>query len=320
MLISAGACLQNHAQADLLAVNWGGNYVSPPPFHPLHVDIDINRVDANDKFGDPVSLANHSGRPVDLVVPYNPYDAGYNTTATSAIFYGGHAVKWSDPDLGIPNTGFTNLSIQNQGPSDAIQIEVKPNAGLQDYAALFFWKKENFLGPLQNANLNLSDVAFALRTTQVNNTKHPTDGIHWIIQNGNDFYVSQKAAELKNNDDFSYASGNLALLAWSPYDPLSGLSTIFAPNPIAPLIDLTNLTDVQALGFYLEWGKNQAEQNGGVDIKIKGFTVTGTAITHVPEPSFAMVGLFGVGLFAVRRLRSRRSQASAISTDQSPTV
>ncbi|MEI7701565.1 MAG: hypothetical protein WCK86_17330 [Planctomycetia bacterium] len=315
MFIGAGACLQDYAQADSLVVNWGGNYVPPPPFHPLDFDEVANQVGANDRYGDPNPQGTYNGRLVDLNVPYNPYDAGYDTSATSAIFYGGHAIKWSDPDPGNPNTGFTNLSVENQGPSDAIQIEVKPNSGLQDYAALFFWKKENFLSGWNIISVNPNDLEFALRTTQVSNNKQTPDDIRWVVQNGTLFYVSEVVSGVKNNSEYSYDSGDLALFAWGLYDPTMGLADIFAPDPVIPLIDFEDLTDIQALGFYLEWGKDQATQNGGVDIKIKEFTVT-----HAPEPSFAMVGLFGFGLFAVRRLRSRRSQSSAISVEQSPTV
>ena len=163
--------------------------------------------------------------------------------------------------------------------------------------------------------MNPNDLKFALRTTQVSNNKQTPDDIRWVVQNGAQFYVSEVVSGVKNNSEYSYDSDDLALLAWGLYAPTMGLADIFAPDPVIPLIDFEDLTDLQALGFYLEWGKDQATQNGGVDIKIKEFTVT-----HAPEPGFAVVGVFTFGLFAVRRLRIRRSQASAMSIDQSPTV
>ena len=57
MFIGAGAGLQDYAQADTLVVNWGGNYVPPPPFHPLDFDEVANQVGPTTSMATPIHRA-----------------------------------------------------------------------------------------------------------------------------------------------------------------------------------------------------------------------------------------------------------------------
>ncbi|MEI7698529.1 MAG: hypothetical protein WCK86_01930 [Planctomycetia bacterium] len=333
MLIGAGACLQDHAQADLLAVSWGGDYVGPPPYHPLQGHTGSFPPVGDDKYGDPDKNPSidplYQGRLVNDGTHFNPIANGYDESKTSAIFYGGAVVQWAPrPAEGNGyevNTGFTNLSIENQGPNlgDAIQIEVKNATEFVNYAALFYWKNDNFLPPLEDAVVNLADVSFFIKTTQGATTSPVEDYIRWVVKKGeNEFYISEGKNIVENNTVLGFGSGDLALLNWYAYNPIGSLSQIFARTSdgggLGASTVFANLTNITALGFQLEWGNqdNPDIANRLVDLKIKGFTAN---LGIVPEPGFAIVGLFGVGLFAVRRLRSRKSQSSPISMDQSLT-
>lgn len=339
MLIGAGACLQDHVQADLLAVNWGGNYVNGGP----RLQFDPGDGDSGgDEYPDPDSAPGPysyvapiippgpgidtklAGRLVDdsqfaPLTTYNPAAPGYDINASSAVFYGGHVVAWDSnaPPPRDVNYGLTNLSVTNQALDDAIEIEIKPKGESVGYASLIYWDSDDFIDGIVIPDL--SNITLALRITQaaadnpdIDPDQAYTDGLRWVVRNGDDhFFISETAVDVDPNLALGIRSGDLLLLDWYTYSPVGSLSDIFARGTILP--DLSALTNITALGFYLESGNTDK----GVDIKIKGFKAT---FAQVPEPSFAMVGLFGVGLFAVRRLRSRRSQSSAISIEQSPTV
>jgi hypothetical protein len=350
MFIGAGAGLQDYAQADLLAVNWGGNYVGPGQRRQLDTtDPPTTPPGSGDEYGDPHGVEPYDPPEINSIDPPEEYLRGryvseylndtdpgrpfnppndYDLNKPSAIFYGGAVAAWSKDSEN--NSGFTNLSVTNQGNGgngggDAIEIEVKPPGNdslgeIVDYAAVFFWDKKDFLNGLDSGNLILGDTTLNLKVTQNAGANPIKDPIRWVVRNSGDFYISTVATSVGPNTDLSYASGDLALLTWYKYDPRGALKNIFSEiGVLSEEKEFSQLNDVTALGFYTEWGRGPEGErdSGGVDMKIKGFTAT---LGVVPEPSFAMVGLFGVGLFAVRRLRSRRSQSSAISSDQSPTV
>ena len=298
----SGVSHSTSAQAGLVAVDWRGDYVSKSLQLAGH---DPSLASPPDKYGDPNTTGVYTGRLVSNSTPYNPSLAdGYNTAAPSAVFYGGHSVEWA---TSTGNTGFTNLTVQNQGTTDALQLEIKADKDLKGYAALFYWQKADFLNGLNNKLVDLSDTFFTLQTSQVNVPSTNPDQLRWVIRNGtSDFYISTLSNSIQNNYGYTSAASSLT---WQKYSPLTGLSTIhWNGGANAP----GSLNDITAFGFYLDYGQVPY----GMDMKIRQFLVTAKGNGNedpqetVPEPGFALAGLCGVAFFGVRQLKKHRSRKS----------
>lgn len=292
------------ARAELVAVDWRGDYVSNSEFLADHTPANAS---GSNQYGDPSNGGNFVGRAVSDSLPYNP-SSGYNLAAPSARFYGGHAVEWM---TGSGNTGLTNLQVMNQGPADALQVEIKSDTNLKGYAALFYWQQPDFLNGLNNKVVDLSETFFTLKTTQVNVPSTNPDLLRWVIRNGtSDFYISNESKSVLNNSDYAYTS-YAPSLTWKKYSPLSGLSGIHWSSGANAAGPLNNIT---AFGFYLDYG----DMPHGVDMKIAQFLVTAKGNGkpgHVPEPGFALVGLFGAAFCTVRHLKNRRARKSVVAAD-----
>jgi len=290
------------AKAGLVAVDWRGDYVSKSVQLAGHNPLFAS---SSDKHGDPDTSGVYTGRLVSNTTPYNPSLAdGYDTAARSAIFYGGHAVEWASTS---GNTGFTNLSIDNQGTTDALQLEIKADKDLKGYAALFYWQKADFLNGLNNKLVDLSETFFTLQTSQVNVPSTNPDQLRWVIRNGtSDFYISTLSNAIQNNYGYTSAASGLT---WKKYSPLTGLSDIhWSSGANAP----GSLNNITAFGFYLDYG----QVPHGMDMKITQFLVTAKGNGNenpqstTPEPGFALAGLCGVAFFGVRQLKKRRVRKS----------
>ena len=314
----SGVSHSTSAQAGLVAVDWRGDYVSKSLQLAGH---NPALASSSDKYGDPDTAGVYTGRLVSNSTPYNPSLAdGYNTAAPSAVFYGGHAVEWA---TSTGNTGFTNLSVENQGTTDALQLEIKANSGpasdLVSYASVFYWQKKDFLNGLNNKVVDLSDTFFTLKTTQVSVPSQNPDQLRWVIRNGtSDFYISDLVANVLNNSDYAFTS-YAPVLTWKTYDPLAGLAGIHWSSGTA--VSAATLTNITAFGFYLDYGALAH----AVDMKITQFLVTAKGNGNenpqstTPEPGFALAGLCGVAFFGVRQLKKHRSRKSA-STASMPST
>jgi len=328
VLYCGGACQQQTARAEFTAVNWVGDYI-PTAVAPPYTYLNGHLGAAGDPtYSDPDTAGSEVGRIVSDTVPYNPVLPGYDQpTRLSSVFYGGHVAQWGD---NTPNPGFDDLQVENKTPvvdtTDYLHISVKNDTQLTRAAALFYWKKDNFTNGFSVPTTAISfssESYFQLGAMPIDPTVPPVltqpvseaERVRWVVRNGTQFYISTNYKNIYNKSDNSVISLASAI-TWETYNPLGSLGAIFF-NSGTPALT-SDFTDITALGFYLS-SEDDISTNNDMDMLIKQFQVTATA-RIVPEPGFAMVGLFGLGLFTVRHLKSRRSKSSAMFTEEMPTV
>ncbi len=328
VLYCAGACQQQAAGEEFTAVNWIGDYIptgdittppSPPAYTYLNGHIGL---DSLPSYVDPDVSGTTTGRIANDVTRYNPLGGGYQQpTRLSSVFYGGHVVQWATT---TGNPGFNDLQVENKTPfvtadtADYMHLSVLPDPDLRRYAALFYWKKDNFVngfsapGNLVTLTGNNTFLLNVIPTTLVS-PPNPVDKevVRWVVRNNADFYISRTIEQIPTNTLDAFAITKVKDIIWESWNPLGGnLSDIFFASGVPALT--SSFTNITALGFYLS-SEDADSSNNSMNMLIKQFTVTANA--NVPEPGFALVGLFGVGLFAVRQLKSRRSKSSAIPAE-----
>lgn len=293
--------------ATVTAVNWGGNYVSAT--QNLQGDTTIHA--GSDAYGDPytqtgVDIINGTGDAYDndallddsvrgrfysSVTAFNPGSPGYNTAATSAIFYGG-ATTFSKNDTHVD--GFTELDVLNQGSNDSIHFHT--DSGTDDHTmhALLFWKKENFLnGANLQSNLSFDTLSnFSLTTGQVSNGNAGSQDmmLRWAVQSGGTWHLSSSANILTPNNTFT---DNVFATTWAIYDPTAN-NMNFHQDAASFTIASSALNDITALGFYLDHDR----ATGQPHMHVEHFSSS-----VVPEPGRAMLLCFGLGSLLLRRRR-----------------
>ena len=327
VLYCAGACQQKTARAEFTAVNWVGDYIPTavaPPYTYLNGH---TGVPGDPSYLDPNSAGGEVGRVVSDSIPYSPVLPGYDQpTRLSSVFYGGHVVQWGDNST---NPGFDDLQVENRTPlvdtADYLHVSVQNNAQLTRTAALFYWKKDNFTNGFSDpaAAIEFSNKSyFQLGAMPINPSSIVLDQpaseaerIRWVVRNGSQFYMSTSYEEIYNRSDNSVVTLASAV-TWQTYNPFGSLSNIFFNS--GTNANTSDFKDITGLGFYISSEDNDSTNND-IDLLIKQFNVTAN-LRVVPEPGFAMVGLFGVGLFAVRRLKNRKSTSSVVCAEDSSAV
>ncbi|MBX3421123.1 MAG: PEP-CTERM sorting domain-containing protein [Pirellulaceae bacterium] len=279
-------------RADLIAVEWGGNYVSSAQNYADHNPLNTS---GGNQYGDPDgpfpdggggSIAGRAYRST----PFSP-PSGYS--GTSDTFWGGGSV--TSPTL-PSNDGFNDLEVLNQGPNDSLHFHVDTGTHVHTFHQLIYWDKANFLNGLYAyPNLKLGTGQFVIRTSQV--AGHHTDqDLRWVVRNGSQFYVSQATVQLTNNATITVPYSSLT--NWGLYNP-----TLAGGSPTAA--DLLSLDfneagafnpqtflNVTGLGFYIE----HENATGPTHVHIEGFSAT-----SVPEPSSALLSLMSLMGIALRR-------------------
>jgi hypothetical protein len=328
VLYCGGACQQKAAGEEFTAVNWSGDYIplgdiTSPPTPPTYTYLNGHvGVDSLPSYVDPDTdiVAQTTGRIVNDVIAYNPQSTNYLAPPRlSSVFYGGHTVQWA---TSTGNPGFNDLQVENKTPfvsgdtADYMHLSVLPDPSLTRYDALFYWKKDDFANGFSSPGnlVTLTDNnTFLLNVVPTTPVSPPVDKelIRWVVRNNADFYISRTIEKIPTNTLDAFAITKVKDITWESWNPLGGgLSDIFFASGTTALT--SSLTNITALGFYLS-SEDGDNTNNSMNMLIKQFAVTANA--NVPEPGFAVVGLFGVGLFAVRQLKSRRSRSSAIPAE-----
>lgn len=325
VLCCGGVCQQKTAWAEFVAVDWSGDYIPTATPSYLHFNGHTG-VPGDADYKDPNTSVLYVGRLVSDSIAYNP-DPAYNATALSGQFFGGHVVEWKTS--ATTNPGFDLLQVENKStvvtdPVDYMRLKIVPNTDLKRYAAMFYWKKEGFLNGFDSPTSDISFTngsVFSLTsaplppgTIVIPQPSKDAEQVRWVVRNGSQFYISDQTQSIYNKS-FFLTSSFVKDLTWRTYNPIGVLSDIFI-NSGTPA-STSDFTDVTALGFYLASNGDKGFED--IDLLIKQFQVTASPRV-VPEPGFAMVGLFGVGVFAVRQLKKRKSKSSGISAEDSPVM
>lgn len=293
-------------QASVIAVNWGGNYVST--VQNLEGDTGIHS--SSDQYGDPfsttgVDIINGAGNAYDndalfddsvmgrlysSSTAFNP-TSGYDMGATSARFYGG-ATTFSKNGAHVD--GFTELSILNQGSNDSIHLHT--DSGTDDHTmhAFLFWDKTDFLNGSDSAGSLAfdQDSMFSLSTSQVSNGSAGSQDLilRWAVRDGDNWYLSSATNILSPNDTLT---DNLYGRDWATFDPTASYLN-FDQDSAAFGVQSSTFTDITAVGFYIDHDL----ATGQPHIHIENFSAA-----VVPEPGSAVLLLLGLGRMASRRRR-----------------
>jgi hypothetical protein len=115
-----------------------------------------------------------------------------------------------------------------------------------------------------------------------------------ILRSGGNYFISNQAVAMNNDNLMPQQSFNLAALTYSSYNPTADLDYVSSPSTYNPTI-----TAFDAVGLYISRsGSNQITYIGA-------FTVNATP---VPEPGAGMLGLLGAAFLAptLRRRKGAR--------------
>ncbi len=325
------------AHADLV-INWGGNYVNSKSSFDQNPNPDPSN--GSDSYTDPLSgdlgSSRFYGRLPSDSDPYSPSLASMvNPPGPNPVFYGGHVVETTIPNGGGSafKRGMSNLWMFGQNTNtDYMEVDVNPSNTLKKFAMMTYWKKDNFISDVNKTyKLNGSSV-FTLKSTQDAGDKPDGHSLRWLIRNKSlvnnieveKFYVSTSAGFVKNNS--TYTSANLSLFpnglnsdyVWKEYTPATNGTAANLPSLLfdnsASFVQVASLSNITAVGFYVEFTPDPSKGADKVHYKVSGFDVTldpdGNA---VPEPGTFLLGLVGFGGVAARRWRQRRKAAAAKS-------
>ena len=291
---AAFAC--SPAQASVLLVNWGGEYVtSPQGFSGTYTSItglDIDSDGALDdmRFGYPYNATNPA--------LFNP-SSGYS--GTSDRFYGGFSVNALNSSAAElqPNAG----SVLSAG-QDYMRMQTQQTQNTShNFAWFMYWDKSDFLNGWDSATVGLIDAGtMSVNIRGTSNFQAETD-LHFVIRQGTQFYVSEAywsnatAPESGyqgplplNGGTITFNPLSLGSLGWKLYNP-NGLDLQMQHGGyVFPTFD-----DITAVGFYFDT-RAFTQQNSKIE-------VNSFSVLPVPETSSALLALGGLGVALLTRRR-----------------
>lgn len=182
--------------------------------------------------------------------PMNPSGILYDTEATSAIFYGGITAFFSEPGRYLVE-GLLNENHERR--DDWNMMTADPDKAPTRCYGFWFWKKEDFLNGGDQYT-----VSFAPGSKIVPHVSRYFSGLddgRWVIQQGGQFYVSEKTfgdylGEI-GRAEFTHTSYILdpTTTNWAPYNPTEPYDIVFDID--AATYAPVTFNDVQAVGFYV---------------------------------------------------------------------
>lgn len=196
---------------------------------------------------------------------------------------------WSEMTLFVDDGDFTGDPVEEADDTSAF------------YAA-FIWKKDGFLngGDSQQVFFD-ADSSMSFDRTRY---WEGVDGLHFIAQDGDQFYISQGIVQdTKKYGDEVFI--NPMSTMWAEYDPQAGMDFNFDQINATWLDPMVNglFTDLQSFGIYFETDVATA---GPIRMVWDHISVAANVANVVPLPSG---GLMGGGLIAVMACMRRRYTA-----------
>lgn len=323
LLVSTGAATWDTAAKAGEVINWGGGgYVTNS--QPMNGSLGsswntYSDPDGSYDYNNPMNVAIPNwtirGREVSDTTEYNP-QTGYS--GRDAQFFGGHAVVMKDG----PNDGARRMGVL-QGSGTPIHADVQSDIDLQKFAMLTYWKLDDSKTYIIDGTSN-----FTLSSTQDSQDKNPNSHtLRWVIRDGSQFYLSKQDPPTANaNGGLNFTnngtySSMMSALSWVKYNPYTnyntqdgrGLESIFASHSLGSAFTGT-FTNINAVGFYIDYLRQTTNGASGIDYKITSFKVDLDPTSNaVPEPGTFLLGLVGFGGAAARCWRQRRKVAAAKS-------
>ena len=209
---------------------------------------------------------------------------------------GGSATVYGAAYREVSDGGNANLVNNDNwdGTNDVLQLDgrVVNTDGPRPFAAMFYWRKPDFLNGGDATTLSIGSGAQL--------TFRAADGqaggydMHWLVQGGNGtFYVSQTGITLPGGNAFQTHTADgatLLSLDWVAYDPTSSIYL----NPGSASTVVPDFSDVIAVGLYA----HNAIYGGRVQARVTQFEAIA-----IPEPSVyaALFGMLAVGFVLWRR-------------------
>jgi len=197
-----------------------------------------------------------SGWKFSLEVPFNPTGDAYNTQAPSHTYYGGIIGYHANQPYARITEGMLNENHELRDDANMMsnqQASAKKAGNTVQAWGVWLWKKDDFLNHGNDHAVTFDDQS--LLALHVSRYWDDVDGGRWVVQDGDDFYISE--ATFGTAEDIK-RRGEKTRLTWMQH-PTKTRWAVYTPEaPYDIRFDAAKavfkehaLEDVTATGFYI---------------------------------------------------------------------